>query len=133
MPADHHAIEEQYRYIKTIAARKVRISVHVDDIDCGQCHRGPKRGKIGEHVFAQLALAPMHDGQARQAAAGIKTRRCQCPGGATDNAGSDLVTDEAMNRTVAGGTSPTAVTLCPSITVENADEEPTLATPATGC
>ena len=32
-----------------------------------------------------------------------------------------------MNRTVSGGTSPTAVILWPSITVEKADEEPTAA------
>jgi hypothetical protein len=44
----------------------------------------------------------------------------QCPGGLTESAGSDLCTDVAMKRTVAGGTSPTAVTLWPSTTVENA-------------
>src|SRR5215470_17971117 len=32
-----------------------------------------------------------------------------------------------MKRTVAGGTSPTAVILWPSTTVENAEEEPTVA------
>src|SRR5580693_7890361 len=36
-----------------------------------------------------------------------------------------------MKRTVAGGTSPTAVTLWPSITVENAEEEPTRADSST--
>ena len=36
-----------------------------------------------------------------------------------------------MNCTVAGGTSPTAVTLCPSTTVEKAELEPTVALSAT--
>src|SRR5690349_14437292 len=40
-------------------------------------------------------------------------------------------TELAMKRTVAGGTSPTAVTLCPSITVEKADDEPTRADSST--
>ena len=38
----------------------------------------------------------------------------------------------AMNSTVFGGTSPTAVTWWPSTTVENADEEPTRAGPSAG-
>src|ERR1700743_2029968 len=37
-----------------------------------------------------------------------------------------------MKRTVAGGTSPTAVTLWPSMTVEKADEEPTRADSSAG-
>ena len=37
-----------------------------------------------------------------------------------------------MKRTVAGGTSPIAVTLCPSITVENAEEEPNRVAPEFG-
>ncbi len=36
-------------------------------------------------------------------------------------------TESAMKRTVCGGTSPTAVTLWPSTTVEKADDEPTRA------
>ena len=36
-------------------------------------------------------------------------------------------TESAKKRTVAGGTSPTAVTLCPSTTVENAEDVPTVA------
>ncbi len=36
-----------------------------------------------------------------------------------------------MNCTVAGGTSPTAVILSPSTTVEKAEEEPTVALSAT--
>src|SRR5579862_9673258 len=36
-----------------------------------------------------------------------------------------------MKRTVAGGTSPTAVTLWPSMTVEKAEEEPTVADSST--
>ena len=37
-----------------------------------------------------------------------------------------------MKRTVAGGTSPTAVILWPSTTVEKADEDPTVADSGTG-
>src|ERR1700722_9284278 len=37
-----------------------------------------------------------------------------------------------MKRTVAGGPSPTAVTLWPSMTVENADDEPTRADSSSG-
>jgi hypothetical protein len=57
----------------------------------------------------------------------------QCPGEPIATAGPDFATEVAMKRTVFGGTSPTAVTLWPSITVVNADAEPTLATPATVC
>lgn len=114
------------------AALQVGIRIHITHVDGRQAHDAPEAGELFQHVLAELTVAPLHDGEP-----GTVIRRVsadgQCPGEPIATAGSDLVTEVAIKRTVFGGTSPTAVTLWPSMTVVNAEAEPTLATPATAC
>ena len=131
MAAHHFAVEQQHRNVHTVAAQKLGVSVHIEHLDRRQRQRAREAMQLYEHVLAELAVAPLHDAQAVECLRLI--RRGQCPGEPTASGGSDLFTDEAMKRTVAGGTSPTAVTLWPSMTVEKADAEPTLATPPAAC
>ena len=113
--------------MQAVAAQELRIGIHIEHVDGRQRDAAREHRKLGEELFTQLAVAPLHDAQTSKLLRSI--RRDQCPVAPTGSGASDLFTDEAMKRTVAGGTSPTAVTLWPSMTVENADAEPTLATP----
>lgn len=50
--------------MQAIAANKLRIAVHVEHIDRRERHCAMQHGKLGEHVLTQLAVTPLHDGQA---------------------------------------------------------------------
>ena len=114
--ADDHAIQQQHRHIEAVTATQLRVRIDVDYLEGRQRQRTAERGEVREHLITQLTVAPMHDREP-------PGEHAQRPGAVASCAFSWL----AMKRTVAGGTSPTAVILWPSTTVEKADEEPTVA------
>jgi hypothetical protein len=118
---DDAAIQEQHRHIEAVPALQNGVAVDVDHFDGRKRSRASQRMQLAQHLVAQLTVVAMDDRQARRQIA-------QWWGPLPTPAWTEL----AMKRTVCGGTSPTAVTLWPSITVENADEEPTLADSSTG-
>src|SRR5204862_5505290 len=92
----------------------------------GPSRRRPPRAREARCCCRGLAAAPTSprtvrsrgDARASGAAPPWRQRRRELTA-----AGSSAFSWLAMNRTVSGGTSPTAVILWPSITVEKADEE----------
>jgi hypothetical protein len=113
--ADHRAPEQQHRHVQPVAPCELRVTVHIDGFDRRQRAFAPQPFKRGEHLLAQFAVVPPHDGQAH-------------PQGRTAALALPALTWVAMNCTVSGGTSPTAVILCPSTTVEKAELAPKLVT-----
>jgi hypothetical protein len=121
MAAHDRAIEQQHRHVQPMPTPQLGIPIHVDDVDGRQRDAPGKSGQLLQHFLAQLAVAPVHDRQTRPH---LRTRQWLADAGA---GGPAAFTCVAMNCTVSGGTSPTAVTLWPSTTVEKAEEEPTVA------
>src|SRR5690348_7065263 len=118
------------------------VGIDVDHFDRGQGHGLSERPQLREHLLAEMAVAPVHDGENGalfQCGGGEWANGPPGSGPSTAGAGAgaesdafSALTESAMNRTVSGGTSPTAVTLWPSTTVEKAYEEPTRADSVTG-
>lgn len=102
--AYHRAAEQQYRNVQAVAAAQQRIAVDVDDLERRQGERSPEQRELVQHLLAQLAVAPPDE---RQRPIRGRTHGWRDPSAV----GVCAFTCEAMKRTVAGGTSPTAVTL----------------------
>ena len=119
--AHHRAIQKQHRDVQPVAALQGRVGIHVHQRHGRQPHPAPEAPELPEHGLAQLALVPLHEGEA-----------CGCTHGWPWTAAGARVafTWVAMNCTVSGGTSPTAVTRCPSTTVEKAELLRLLGSPA---
>ena len=111
---DHRAPEQQHRHVQPVAPCELRVTVHIDGFDRRQRALAPQPFKRSEHLLAQFAVVPPHDGQAHPQG---RTAALALPA---------AFTCVAMNCTVSGGTSPTAVILCPSTTVEKAELAPKL-------
>src|SRR5579864_8940739 len=110
-----------------MAARELRIGVDVQELERRQVHGAGEHRELPAHLLAQFALAACQERQAWR-----RCRRCHCtvraqsdPRQSTAGVGAGAPRSwVAKKRTVAAGTSPTAVTLRPSTQVENAQEEP---------
>ena len=119
MPADYRAVEEQHRHMEAMAALEDRVAVHVDHFDRRQRHRPPESLQLSEHLLAEVAVAPMdygEDGDVFQCGGGEWANGPPGSGSSEGGGGAEsddfsALTESAMKRTVAGGTSPTAVTL----------------------
>lgn len=118
--AHERAVQQQHRHIESVAALQLLIRVDVDNLDRRQRHAGTEDGELAEHLLTQCAVVTLHDGKTR---GGHRRQRVGVP----TATGPWACTCVAMNCTVAGGTSPTAVILWPSTTVEKAELEPTVA------
>lgn len=119
MAADRCPIEEQHRHIQAIAPGEIRIGINVHHFDRRQRQRLAKHLKLREHLVAELAALAVNEGETL--AKGGQEATAQRRGACRDSPlaegplvggliASDL-TEFAMNLTVSGGTSPTAVTL----------------------
>jgi len=134
MAADDRPVEQQHRNIESVAPPQLRIRIDVEHLERRQLERAPERRKLREHLLAEAAVVALHEGELHRAP-GVRTRpRAQCSGTSAGGTEGDALTGSAftelaMNRTVSGGTSPTAVTGCPSTIVEKAEEVPTCALP----
>ena len=97
-------VEEQYRYPVAIAPAGVGVGIDIEEFDARTARRGPGL-KLRQHLLAQATTLARVEREAAHGRAG--------PAGAPPNitlggpAGATLL---AMNCTVSGGTSPTAVT-----------------------
>lgn len=60
VPANHRAIEEQDRDVQPVAPDKLRIGVHIHNIDGRQPDPAPKGFELGQHLIAQIAVLPVH-------------------------------------------------------------------------
>jgi hypothetical protein len=63
MAANYGAIEKQHRHVEAVAAHKLRVVVHVPDLECRQRQRTPEPPERGEHLLAQLAAGTLHEYQ----------------------------------------------------------------------
>ena len=109
--ADHRAVEQQDRDIQAVAAEQLGIPVDVHDGQGRQPQGSPQGLQLGHHLVAQVTALPVNHRQL-----GLRGRY-QCFGAAI-GAGPCEEKELAIERTVAGGTSPTAVTFLPPVTVE---------------
>lgn len=112
--ANHAAIQQQYRHLETKAADEFGIAIDVDDLDWGQGMIPAQLGKLMEHVVAEAAAFPADHHETRRKRVGLPGRGHfgVDAGGAIPNAcvaALEAFTCVAMNFTVLGGTSPTAV------------------------
>ena len=87
-----------------MAPQQLRVRIHVQHLKRWQRALAGETGEFSEHLIAELAVVPVHDGEARGR---HRLQRPRAPRGAAPWA----FTWVAMNCTVAGGTSPTAVIL----------------------
>jgi len=125
--AHHSAIEQQHRDMKAVPAGQLRVGIDINEFQGRQRQGLPKALKLRQHFLAKPAVFAMEQGQTRvHRQRGGGPWRDIAPRGGAD------LTEFAMARTVSGGTSPTAVTLRPSITVEKAEVEPNWVTPLSG-
>jgi len=100
--ADDCPVQKQDRDIQTVAPDQLGVPIDIDNRDWGQPNFTVQGLKLGHHLIAQVAVLP------------VDHRKCgfrQCLGPLEEN-------ELAIERTVSGGTSPTAVTFLPPITVE---------------
>jgi hypothetical protein len=112
--ANDAAIEQKHGHLEAELARQGRVGIHVDHRHRWHRCRALQFRELLEHLLAQVTAIAAHHHEA-----GRKIHQAGCYGlrrwGAMDMAG-DLVvvvidfTCVAMNCTVVGGTSPTAVT-----------------------
>jgi hypothetical protein len=63
VPANHRTVEEQDWDVQAMAADKLRIGVHVYDIDGGQPGPAPKGFQLPDHLIAQITVLPVHHRQ----------------------------------------------------------------------
>jgi hypothetical protein len=131
VPANHRTVEEQDWNVQAMAADKLRIGVHVHDMDGGQADPAPEGFQLADHLIAQIAVLPVHHRQSglggpnSVADRAARRRQAQWCGPLTGlGLGPCVENEAAMERTVAGGTSPTAVTFLPPITVEYTEDDP---------
>src|SRR5580765_219124 len=102
--AHHRAVQQQHRDLEAVAPQQLRVRIHVQHLNRRQRALTGEPAELGEHLLAELAVVPVHDGEARGR---HRLQRPRAPRGA----GPWAFTWVAMNCTVAGGTSPTAVIL----------------------
>ncbi len=113
--ANHAAIEQQYRHFEPIAADELRIAIHIHDLDRREGMCAIQLREFVEHVVAQATTFAADDDEARRQEVSL-VRRNHFRGGAAGAipsacvAAFEALTCVAMNFTVLGGTSPTAVT-----------------------
>lgn len=132
-PADHSAIEQQHGNVQAMAPGKLGVRVHVDLLQGRQRHRSPERLELGQHLFAKAAVFAVEQREFWH----VRRRPYRGGGPCSDIEGADWreppscgidpgedCSELAMALTVSGGTSPTAVILWPSTTVENAEVDP---------
>lgn len=112
------AIEQQDGHLNAVAALDLGVGVDIHDVHGRKGQRAAQFLQIRDHLVTQTAAIAVHD---RKTGSHLQW----CAGPVSDTP--CCFTEFAKNRTVAGGTSPTAVTLCPSTNVENAEEVPTVA------
>jgi hypothetical protein len=72
VPANHRAVEEQDWNVQAIAADKLRIGVHVHDIDGRQPDPAPKGFQLPDHLIAQITVLPVHHRQSGLGGAAAK-------------------------------------------------------------
>src|SRR5579862_3350970 len=63
MAADHRAIEQQHRYIEREPPLEHRIRIDVGHLDGRQRHGLPERLQLLEHLLAEVAIAPVDEGE----------------------------------------------------------------------
>ncbi len=102
MPADNASIEQEHRDVESMAALQHGVAVDIDNIDGREWGRTPKSAQLGQHLVAQLTVVTMDDCQTESVGGHVKAVLLVMRAG---------LYGVAMKRTVAGGTSPTAVTL----------------------
>lgn len=109
MAAHDRAVEQQHRDVEAMTAPENGIGIDVDELEGRQRERTGERGEILRHDLAQLAVVALHQRQARGRGRlrwhGLQRRV------AAGIVACSALTWVAMKRTVAGGTSPTAVIL----------------------
>lgn len=125
MPADRRAIEQQHRDVQPVPSRELGVGIDIHHFDGRQAPRPRKRLQLCEHFVAEIAAFPMDEGQ-RRGGPCKDMLGAEIAGGGADKPGDDSdgtgvvglgnwpeagFTEFAMNSTVSGGTSPTAVTL----------------------
>jgi hypothetical protein len=108
-------MEQQYGHLEPITADELWIAVHVHDRDRRQGMRAAEFGELVEHLIAEAAAFAADDDEARRQRVSLLPRihfRGVAGGGAIPKAceaAFEAFTCVAMNFTVFGGTSPTAV------------------------
>ncbi len=113
--ANHAAIEQQYGHLEPIATDEFGIAVHIHDLDPREGMRPAQLGEFMEHFIAEAAAFPADDHETGRQRVCL-ARRAHfrgVAGGAIPSAcvaAFEAFTCVAMNFTVLGGTSPTAVT-----------------------
>ncbi len=113
VPAHDGAVEEEDGDVEPVAAQQLRVGIDVDDVQGREGQGATQSLELQDHFVTQVAPLAVHDRQT-----GRHWDQCLAP---------CALSEFAMKRTVAGGTSPTAVTLCPSTMVEKAEDDPTVA------
>ncbi len=112
--ANHAAIEQQHGDLQPKAADELGIAIHVHDLYLRQCMGSAQLDEFVEHLVTEPAAFPADDHEARGKRASLLWRghfRVGA-GGAIPSACVavfEALTWVAMNFTVLGGTSPTAV------------------------
>jgi hypothetical protein len=113
--AHHYAVEQQYRDVEAVAAPENRIGINVDELERRQNEPAGEHGELLCHGLAQLAVMALDQREARGRSRlrGHRRQRRVAAGvvPTAGGAGSSALTWVAKKRTVAGGTSPTAVIL----------------------
>ena len=123
VPAHQAPVEKQHRHIQPVASEQLGVAIDVYYCDRGQAHLESQGPQLRHHFVAQITALPVHHGQVGMAGARARAQWR----GPLIGAGPCVEKELAMERTVSGGTSPTAVTFLPPMTVEYTDEEPSLA------
>jgi hypothetical protein len=113
VPAHDGAVEEKDGDVDPVAAQQLGVGIDIHDVDGREGQGAPHGLQLQNHFVTQIAPLAVHDRQT-----GRHWSQCLAP---------CALREFAMKRTVAGGTSPTAVTLCPSTMVEKAEDDPTVA------
>ncbi len=113
--ANHAAIEQQDRHLQAKAADEFGIAIHVHHLDRRQGMGSAQLGELVEHLVTEAAAFAADDDETRWKRVSLRPRghfRVGGGGGAIPNAcvaAFEALTWVAMNFTVLGGTSPTAV------------------------
>ena len=121
MAADHGAVQQQHRHVQAVAAGQLRVGVDVHELDGRQRQRlrAAEQLELREHLLAQPAAFAVQQRRAAarvpRRAAGRRSAARRCGRCCERQRRDRSAPTSAMDRTVSGGTSPTAVTLWPSI------------------